>query len=669
MYSSCPHLDRNTESLYWFIPFARPLSLLNARGCIQATNQTCPEHPLLPARLACLLILAVAAPAHSQQTQPTPPQPTPQHPPAEKIPPLETTIVVLGDPAPITAGESARSVVTLDTQEHRLAFQDVEDYLRTDASVDIQQRGAANTQADISIRGTSFEQTLVLLNGFRINDSETSHFNLDVPVPLEALGTIDVLHGAGSTLYGSDAIGGVVDFVTFKPEASTLRLRAGVGSFGENEQAFLASYVQHRFSEVLAGAREHSDGFTYDRDYTSESASSETRITTPLGDTDLLFAGSNRPFGANQFYGPYNSFEHTKGWFASAIQPLGSKTSADVAYRRHSDIFVLFRDQPAVYKNQHIDESWQADLRRHDTLFKNTTLYYGLEENTDAIQSNSLGQHGRNNGAGYLDVDIRSARRGAISLGAREEIYSGGRSVFSPQLAGSLWLSHNLKLRASLGYGFRLPTYVDLYYSDPDHIPNPDLKPESAWNYDGGVDWYLNDRTAASLTVFYSNQTDAIDYVRPNSTSPYQASNLTGLHFTGVESSFDWRPNPRQSLQASWTLLFGAQQALNGLQSAYISNYPTNNSSLQFTQSFGSFANQAWTKGILFRTRLGVTQRYQQNPYAVWDVSLAREAGRIHPYLQMTNLTNTAYQEISPIPMPGRAFTGGVELVLSKAPR
>jgi vitamin B12 transporter len=99
------------------------------------------------------------------------------------FPSLKTSVVVLGNPVAVTAGESARSAVTLDMQEHRLAFEDVEDYLRSDASVDIQQRGAAGTQADISIRGASFEQTLVLLNGLRINDVETSHFNLDVPVP------------------------------------------------------------------------------------------------------------------------------------------------------------------------------------------------------------------------------------------------------------------------------------------------------------------------------------------------------------------------------------------------------------------------------------------------------------------------------------------------------
>jgi len=607
------------------------------------------------ARLAFVLAPLVAlAPLalHAQQPAPTPTAPQP--------PPLTTTIVVLGNPEAVAAGESARSALTLDTQEHRLAFQDVEDYLRTDASVDIQQRGAAGTQADISIRGASFEQTLVLLNGLRINDVETEHFNLDVPVPLEALGSVSVLHGAGSTLYGSDAIGGVVDFVTARPTATSLRLRTGAGSFGENQQAFVASYVGGRWSEVLSGTREHSNGFIADRDFLTESASSETRLTTKLGDTDILFAGSNRPFGADQFYGPYNSFEQTKGWFASLNQQLGKNGSAAVAYRRHTDIFVLLRDKPAVYKNQHIDENWEAALRRQQTIFKNTTLYYGLEEDTDAIQSNSLGRHGRNRGAGYLDLDLRASQRGTVSVGAREEVFSGGRAVFAPQAAGSLWVRPAIKLRGSVGYGFRLPTYTDLYYTDPTHIADPDLKPESAWNYDGGIDWYPTGRIAAALTVFHSRQSNAIDYVRPGPTAPYQASNLTGLHFTGVESSFEWRPNASQDLKADWTLLFGAQDALHGLQSDYVSNYATNNASLQWTRNFQHAA------GLLLRSRLGVTQRYQQTAYAVWDVQLARETGWLHPFLQMSNLANTGYQELIGIRMPGRSFTGGVEIQLSR---
>ena len=109
----------------------------------------------------------VALPLCAQQ--PTPPA----------IPPVSTTVVVLGDVEPVSLGESARTVVPLDAHEHPLASQDLEDYLRTDSSVDIQQRAGAGVMADISVRGASFEQTLVLLNGLRMDNVETSHFNLD----------------------------------------------------------------------------------------------------------------------------------------------------------------------------------------------------------------------------------------------------------------------------------------------------------------------------------------------------------------------------------------------------------------------------------------------------------------------------------------------------------
>jgi len=106
---------------------------------------------------------------------------------AKKLPPVRTTVTVLGSPTPVLVGESARSVVVMDTQEHPLAFNTIEDYLRTDSSVQINQRGAGGYPADISIRGTSFEQSLVLLDGFRVNDSQAAHNNLDIPVPLAAM--------------------------------------------------------------------------------------------------------------------------------------------------------------------------------------------------------------------------------------------------------------------------------------------------------------------------------------------------------------------------------------------------------------------------------------------------------------------------------------------------
>ena len=569
---------------------------------------------------------------------------------------LQQSITVLGAAEPVTEGESARSVTTINLAEQGTLLPEVASALRQDASVFVQQRGPVGVQQDVSIRGGTFEQTLVLLNGLRINDAETSHFNFDLPVPQAALASLDVLHGTGSTLYGADALAGVIDVRTAKPQAGEVRLRAAVGSYGVNQQAVTASGMRGRLGEVLAGERDFSTGFLPDRDYRSENASSETRLTTKLGENDVLFAGSDRAFGANQFYGAYPSYERTKGWFAAFTQPLGSRTLAQVAYRRHSDIFVLFRSAPLKYKNQHIVESWQGDVRRKDAVGKHLQIFYGVEENTDQIGSNSLGHHGRNRTAGYVSGELRGTR-GSLSAGLREEFFGGGRTSSAPNFAGALRLKEKFKLRASAGYGYRVPTFVDLYYSDPTTTGNPALRPESAWNYDGGVDWYASNGVSLSATGFTSRQHDAIDYVRATSTSKYQAQNLRDLSFSGVEVAAQIRLSHSQYLRLAYTSAVGAQNALNGLQSRYVFNNAVNNAAAEWRAS---------TKQIATSARLVVTQRYQQTPFSTVDVSVAHNRGWWRPYVQMTNLANTGYQEIAGIRNQGRAFTGGLELVLSR---
>lgn len=574
------------------------------------------------------------------------------------ISPVSTTVVVVGSPEAVTLGESNRSTAVLNTEKHPLAYSTAEDYLRTDASTFVEQRGGGGSQADISIRGTSFEQTLVLLDGFRINDAETSHNNMDLPVPMAATRSIDVLHGAGSTLYGSDAIGGVVDFVTATPTHDSLLLRAGGGNYGENEQAAVASAVGRKWSEMLAGQRNFSSGFMYDRDYRNEEASSESRWQSGLGTTDMLLAGDDRAYGANLFYGNFPSYERTKGWFAAIRQDLGRRTQAAFGYRRHTDEFVLFRSMPAVYENNHIDTSWQGTLRRHDELGSRLKLYYGLEGDGDSIHSNNLGVHARNWGAGYLDGTWRG-RRASVSAGLRQEIISGGYTVTSPMIEGGYFVRPRVKLRAAAGYGFRLPTYLDLYYSDPATLGNPNLKPESAWNFEGGVDWFASARFFVQSTVFTSLQHHAIDYVRANPTAKYQATNLSNFQFTGWENAAVWRMDDANEVRASWTLLRGAQSALHGLQSRYVFNYPVNNASVVGTHT--------WSAGYLVETRIGVTQRYEQGPYAVWGLALAKEKGRLRPYVRLSNITNTGYQEIEGVQMPGREVVAGLELRLGQS--
>jgi len=582
---------------------------------------------------------------------------------AQKIPPVRTTVIVLGSASPVTLGETARSVDVLDTQAHPLAFNNVEQYLRTDSSVQINARGAGGYPADISIRGTSFEQTLVLLDGFRVNDAQTGHNNLDLPVPLAAMTDIEVLHGAGSTLYGADALGGVVDFVTRRPAEKSFWVSGGGGSFGENQQTFVGNYATRKWAEQLAGHREFSSGFMYDRDFRHETLSSETWLKSPLGTTDVLLGGADTPFGANNFYGNYPSWERTKVWFASIRQDLGAKTDAAFAYRRHTDNYILIRDDPSVYANNHISTSWQAIARRKTVWNKGDGLYYGLDFDGDAIDSNNLGRHARNWGAGYADLDLRRWKRATVSVGAREEILSGGYDVFSPQAAGAYWVLPRLKVWALAGYGFRLPTYTDLYYSDPTTVGNANLKPESAWDTEGGFDWFPRSSLAVSVTGFYSPQKNFIDYVRTSPTALWHATNLDGFSFAGTEASLMWRANARmwrmnasQQVNVSWTWLASAQSVLNGEQSEYVFNYPVNNAVFNWFASVG--------KVVTIDNRVLVEQRYQQTAYPVWDLSLTHAIGRVQPFLQATNLSNTGYDEIPNVPMPGRGFIGGVKIVL-----
>jgi iron complex outermembrane receptor protein len=595
-------------------------------------------------------------------------------------------MAVLGSATPVPLAESPRSVEVLPLKEKSLAAESPQDVLRQDSSVFLEERGAGGGQADIVLRGGSFEQTLVLLNGFRINDAQTSHHNLDLPVPMEAMDSIQVLEGAGSTLHGVDALSGVVDFLTAAPSHDSLFVRAGGGSFESNEESLLAAATRGRWSGRATAERNFSTGFMTDRDYRNEDASVESWSASRLGVTDLLFASSDRAFGANQFYGNYPSWERTKGWFASARQEIGTQTVAAFGYRRHTDDFVLLRDDPAIYENNHVDGSWQASLRHTMNLPAGALLLMGIEADGDSIQSYNfsggarsfaLGLHARNRGAGYVDLDWSPPKkRWNLSAGAREEIFSGGaQAVFSPQLAGSFRIADALKLRASGGYGFRIPTYTDLYYSDPATLGNPNLKPESAWSGDAGADWTPSSRIALSVTGFYSHQHDTIDYVRsaivPNPNLPasceinsaqpantWCAANLNGLHFAGVESTLTWIPAKSQIVRIAWTGLHGAQGALHGLESEYVFNYPVQN------------VHAAWNAGLgrdfVLTNAVELAQRYRQTVYPVWSATLTHNAGRLRPYLRLSNLSNTGYQEISGVNMPGRSIVGGVALQFEK---
>jgi outer membrane cobalamin receptor len=610
------------------------------------------------------LVLAVAA--RGQQGSSTDAQPA--------SPVQQETVVVTGTFAPAPETEVDRSVTVIEIPQQGLLSKSWIDELQLVPSVDLQERAPNDIQADLTIRGSTFGQTLVLLNGLRMSDVQSGHHDMDLPLPTEAIQRIEILRGAGSTLYGSDAMAGSVNVITSAPERSEVHLGAGIGNFGVNQQSGSASFLLRNFDEEFDAERDFSSGFRPDRDYRSLTLFSTTGVTSALGRSLLMLGYGDKPFGADQFYGNFTSWERTKSWFAGVKQHLGSRTEFDFGFRRHTDEFVLFRDQPQIFENNHIDKSWQADVRRRDPISKNSNLYYGAEGIHESITSNNLGDHDRSRGALYLDYDVRVLRRFSFSAGAREEVFSASHGEFSPTASAGVWLRPRLKLKASVSRAFRLPSFTDLEYHDPANFGNPTVGPEKAWEYEGGLLWNPSNRLSTEVTVFERRDQDVIDYVlRACSAIPidelppgtscsslaadvYHAENLQRLNFFGVETSAELRLPGDGRLQFSYTALHGTQQALGTLQTKYAFNYPTNDGVVAWT---GRLPGK-----LIARTRVGVVDRVSRDPYGLWDAALAREFPHLAAHLVLSNLTNTGYQEIPGVAMPGRSVVVGLDLFL-----
>ncbi|GIU75689.1 MAG: hypothetical protein KatS3mg004_2776 [Bryobacteraceae bacterium] len=588
--------------------------------------------------LLSLFLLSAALPVLAQSQVPEPAR--------------RDVIVVTGTWEPLPLEEADRAVLSLPAREQSILFANVMDLLQLDPSLDLRRRAPAGVQSDLSIRGATFGQTLVLLNGRRMNDPQSGHHSLDIPLPFDAIQAVEVLRGAGSTLYGSDALGGAVNFIPAAPESWQARLRLAGGSFGTQQQFASVSGVIGKIAEHIAVSRDFSTGFMPNRDYRNLAASSHTRVRSRLGATGVDLAWADKPFGAQNFYGAYPSWERTKTWFAGLHQNFNEHWEAALSYRRHTDLFYLFRDNPQRYQNHHVADGLHASLRRRDRLGGSATLYTGVESFTDHIESSNLGVHSRARGAAYAALDVRALRRFSLSLGLRSESYRGAFDQVSPALSGGWWANARLRLRASVSRAYRLPTFTDLYYRDPVNRGNAGLRPETAWNYESGADFRPSGRWRLQTTVFHRRDWDGIDYAGTSPLGPWEARNITRLNFTGVEASAAWQWRG-QVAEWAYTGMRAKSTLPPGIYTKYVMNYPVHSGVFSWTGAVGRLAA---------RTRVGAMERRARAPYAVWDAALAWRGRRVSPFLQATNLTATRYEEILAVRMPGRAFLAGIEL-------
>ena len=567
------------------------------------------------------------------------------------VPTVDERVVVTGTAAPVAAASVGRTLAVLTAEDlQRVPVASVADALRLLPGVWVRQRGPFGSQTDFSVRGASFGQTLVLIDGVRVNDPQTGHHNGDLPVALEDVARIELLAGAGSSLHGADAVGGVINIITRRDAAApTARLAAGEHGLVQAGAAWRPASLG--VLRGLSASVDRSGGFAPARDFVHQQA----RVDLQFGRTGVVLSHLDKDFGAAGFYGPAPSHEWTTQTLLSArhqrlLRPEWALTG-DGWYRSHGDEFLYDPRVGGAQPNQHRTHVLGGGARLAGRLSPALRLTSGLEGTVDWLRSSSLGDREESRLSGFAELEARAGRL-LLYPSMRLDAYSTFGTAWSPSLAVALPLRPRVKWRASLGRAFRVPTFTERFYTDPNHRANADLKPEQGWTGDTGIDTYLGGTWVASVSGFLRRERDVIDWVRPDAAQRWRTENIRDVRSHGFETAVRGQ-HGAVSLGGSYSYTRVETDRLAGL-SKYVDDYAPHG----LSADLGLQGPGALQTGL----RLEHRRPFGRAAWTTVDLRLARPFRRVTPFVEVANLGDARYEEIRGVAMPGRWARVGISV-------
>ncbi len=479
----------------------------------------------------------------------------------------DIVVTATGFAQPRSQTGQAISVIDRERLE-TLQVASVSDALRTIPGVQIAQRGPVGSQTSAFIRGANSSQTLVLIDGVRINDPSSPNAAFDFGALLAGnVGRVEVLRGANSVVWGSQAIGGVVNVQSLIPTSGfaarasaeygysdTLNTSANIsGSSGILSGSFGGGYYRSDGISALAGGTER-DG------YRNLSANGRLLVNiAPNISLDLRGYYNNgriaydSPFGAGANALPVSRNRQFLGYVGGNVTLADGRWKNRIAYTR-TDINRLGTD-PVVFSFNNFDVAGTVNRFEYHSAFDlmpSATLVFGIEhERTVARVSfeGAVPSRARNRvTSGFVQAIVRPLAGLAVTGGVRQDDYSdyGGQTVMSGNIAYSP-NDGSTTVRAAYGEGFRAPTLSE---GQPP-FGNPNLRPETARNFDVGVEQaLLDDRVRLSATYFNRRSTDLIAF----SFVTFSSENIDRVDSEGVELSLALRPTATLDIQANYTL-------------------------------------------------------------------------------------------------------------------
>lgn len=608
------------------------------------------------------------------------------------------TVTVTASRIEVSLNRAAKLVTVITRDEiNRAPVQSIQDLLNYSAGIDVLQRGGHGVQADITIRGGSFDQTAILLNGVNLSNPQTGHYSFDIPINLSDIERVEIIHGPSSIIYGASAFSGGINIITRSNAETKFYGKVQTGSHSLFAAETGGSLKTGILTNNLSAGYNRSDGYIQNSDYEMLNLLWRSKAEIENSKIDIQLGYNDKKYGANTFYSASypNQYEDISSYFMSIRGETGQKLKFKplIYWNRHDDCFQLFRDGtpniPDWYKshNYHQTNVYGSNLNlQYTTLYGITTL--GAEFRNENIISNVLGKPMDAPDGKFTVSDSRTN----ISYALEHNLILDNLSVtvgvlanyntalkngyhFYPSINAGYNLTKDMRIYGTWAKATRMPTFTDLYYDTNTHIGNINLKPDNSQTFELGFK-YSNQIIKAYLTGYIMDGKNLISWIKENPDDRWEAHNLTSIKKQGIEVGTKIYFNKVFPIFENTTLDLGYARLNQTKESGSLISYTLDYLRDKFTarlmhpiyRGIGASWNFRWQK------RMGSYLKYEdlkpttQQPYPVFSTLDLQLYWKIDTNwkvnLSMNNLFDKKYFDLGNIPQARFWMIGGISYTL-----
>ncbi|NCF41882.1 MAG: TonB-dependent receptor [Bacteroidetes bacterium] len=549
------------------------------------------------------------------------------------------------------------SIITAEVIEGSPAT-NLAELLQQEAGIDIRRQGIYGMQADLYIRGGSFDQTLLLIDGIKVEDPQTGHHTLNIALPLEVIKRIEIIKGPAARIFGQNAFTGAINIVTKTNGDLKNNVGFQLGSYNQQHATATLGKSLDKASVMGHASINSSEGYRYNTDFQNQNYFLKSSFNTKTTPIDVIATFSERKFGGNQFYAidakeQYEETQSSLVGISTIIKRGDLKISPQLYWKRNQDMYLYIRNNPSVYRNLHISNKVGIQINSSYSSSFGVTGF-GIDVAKVKMNSNRLGNRERWMGNFFLEHRFSLLdNKLDVTPGVAVNYFSEFDFNAFPGIDLGYRINDSFRVYANAGYTYRVPTYNDLYYVGRQDIGNENLVPERAISEEIGLKYFGN-KLNASVAFFNRDSDNLIDYTKENEDDKWQSNNLKRLNSNGIEAQLS---SPfklgqyTQSLSLGYTYL---NEDLGTVKSNF-SKYVINSLNQHLTANIKTQFSKNFSQSVVYK----FADRANGENYSVVDVQLKLMINTLELTLTGNNIFNASYIETGILPMPkGNVLVG-----------